>query len=393
MAEKGADPDSLKSLANQMRKGAEAIDALKGSISATLSAASWKGPDCEAYKSTWSGSSSQALSKAVADLTAVADSLVKQAVAQIAASAADGSGYNGSGGGGTGGAGGSGAGGDGGDTEEVPSTPAEIAAKIKEFADELNVPASVIAAAAQVMGWKKLMDVGDALKTGDPDVIAKALDPETLENIEKLQDADPGSYASVKSWFQAQEDLGADAAHEAASAAAPLDSLGEDASLFAKGSDLLGKVAAPLAVGADLYSVFNVSGDEATSDRIVSGVQLGGLGLAAAGTEVGGAALGLLGVDAVAAPIPVVGEVVVAGTALYMGGKFLYDNSQTIHDGVDAAAGGVWDATKWTGNELANVGSDIGNAASSVGNDLGHAASSVGSTISGGAKSVWDAVT
>ena len=92
--------------------------------------------------------------------------------------------------------------------------------------------------------------------------------------------------------------------------------------------DVVGKVALPLGVATDIGIL--VDGQSTGLDKGMAAANLGGIAVAATGTELGGTALALIGVDSVAAAIPVAGEVIIAGTALFFAGEFVYQHWDTI---------------------------------------------------------------
>ena len=77
-----------------------------------------------------------------------------------------------------------------------------------------------------------------------------------------------------------------------------------------------------------------------------------------AGTDALGGALGI--VDVSSGWIPVAGQVVLAGTALYLAGDWAYNNVKFFHDGIDD-----------TGHGLADVGGGIAHGASDVAHFFG----------------------
>jgi uncharacterized protein YukE len=80
--------------------------------------------------------------------------------------------------------------------------------------------------------------------------------------------------------------------------------------------------------------------------------------LGGAGTEALGGALGI--VDVSTSWIPVAGQVVLAGTALYLAGDWAYNNVKWFHNGVDAA-----------GHDLADAGDGVAHGAEDVAHFFG----------------------
>ncbi len=66
----GMDPEAVKSLAAQMIKAADQIEALAGQLSKQLANAAWVGPDATSFKNDWQShhqSQLKAVSNAVRD--------------------------------------------------------------------------------------------------------------------------------------------------------------------------------------------------------------------------------------------------------------------------------------------------------------------------------------
>lgn len=102
--------------------------------------------------------------------------------------------------------------------------------------------------------------------------------------------------------------------------------------------DVLGKVGLVLGVVSDVGML--ADGQATGLDKGMAAANLTGIGMAAAGTELGGTALGLLGVDAVAAAIPVAGEVIIAGTAIFFAAEWVHGHWGDItHWGDDVGHG------------------------------------------------------
>jgi hypothetical protein len=181
------------------------------------------------------------------------------------------------------------------------------------------------------------------------------------------------------------EDLAGDGFTEMARAAVPIDNV----SHFSGVMDVLGKVGFPLALAGDALTL--ADGQATGLDKGLSAANLAGVGLAATGTEAGGAALALVGVNAVADWIPIVGEVVVAGTAAYLAGEWIYnhwgDITNWAGDAGHALATGYHDASQFVGN----VTTDAQNLVNTGLHDAQHLASGAvheGEKVLSGAGSV-----
>lgn len=145
---------------------------------------------------------------------------------------------------------------------------------------------------------------------------------------------------------------------------------------LAKAYGILGRAGVGLAGVADLMTIFTsheegYSGAAWTTDRVMSGLNLAGLGAA----EFGASAATLLGADAAVSWVPVVGEVVVGGTALYLAGDFIYHHREQIAH-----------AAEWVGTHTAHLAVDAAHGAETVLNDVGQGELALGKTAVTGAE-------
>jgi hypothetical protein len=115
--------------------------------------------------------------------------------------------------------------------------------------------------------------------------------------------------------------------------------IGRIPSGFAGAMDVLGKFGLVLGVTSDIGIL--VDSQSAGLDKGMAGANLAGIGLAAAGTDLGGTALALVGVDSVAAAVPVAGEVIIAGTAVFFAGEWVYAHWDDITHWADDVGGFV----------------------------------------------------
>ena len=160
------------------------------------------------------------------------------------------------------------------------------------------------------------------------------------------------------------------------SALSRLESAVGGAESFSKWSKILGgasKVLTGIAVLGDVMTLIDQphEGGWGVVDRVAAGGNLVGLGIGAvAATSWGGALLA-------GTAIPVVGQVLVVGTGLYLAGSWLYDNWEPFHDVVDSAVGGIVDAAHATGEFLSDAGETIGEGLEAAGDAIGDALGSL----------------
>lgn len=234
---------------------------------------------------------------------------------------------------------------------------------LHKFLDLMGGPASVFGALgviSQVQSAQKLYSVLEAFDHGNWDFLSK-VNPKGWADVAAVESKfSSSSLEALNAQMKYMENLAGDGFTEMARAAIPIDNVTH----FSGFMDFLGKAGFPLAVAGDVLTL--ADGRATGLDRGLSGANLAGLGLAATGTEAGGAALALVGVNAVADWIPVVGEVVVAGTAAYLAGEWIYnhwgDITNWAGDAGHALATGYHDVTNFVGNvnqdaqQLVNAG-------------------------------------
>ncbi|MBN9170507.1 MAG: WXG100 family type VII secretion target, partial [Microbacterium sp.] len=86
----GADVAQLRDTAAELRRSAERLTSSRTTLSATLAASPWSGPDSERFRGEWQGALSRILQDAGARLAAAADALERNAADQEATSAVGG---------------------------------------------------------------------------------------------------------------------------------------------------------------------------------------------------------------------------------------------------------------------------------------------------------------
>lgn len=79
----GMDPDAVKSLAAQMIKAADQIDALSGQLTKQLNNTAWRGQDAERFKSDWQSHHMNQLKTVSNAVREAADRAQKNAEQQI----------------------------------------------------------------------------------------------------------------------------------------------------------------------------------------------------------------------------------------------------------------------------------------------------------------------
>lgn len=121
-----------------------------------------------------------------------------------------------------------------------------------------------------------------------------------------------------------------------------------------------GRVLAGAGLVADVLTVINPEADGARGWSLRGAAIVNG-GLIAADT------LGpLLGINALADGIPVVGEVVMVGTGLYLAGDWMYHNVAWFKNGCDAVGHAVSTGVSKAVDGVKHLGSSIGHAISSI---------------------------
>ena len=145
------------------------------------------------------------------------------------------------------------------------------------------------------------------------------------------------------------------------------------------------------AVASDIMILSD--GQSTEIDKTMAGVNLAGIGLAATGTSVGEVALDVLGLETTALPIPVVGEVLVAGTALYFGAEWTVQHWDQIEQwesdvghGLVAGYHALEHADQWVNNQIDSgvnwAGHALASGAATAGHDVESGLDSAGHFLS-----------
>jgi len=129
----------------------------------------------------------------------------------------------------------------------------------------------------------------------------------------------------------------------------------------------LAKVTGPTAIVGDL-AVAVAPPDEGAMGWVDRGAAVTNGGLIAADLALGG--------------IPVVGEVAIVATGVYLGGNYLYHHWTPFHDLCDTVGNTTVSVAKDVGHAVgsaaSSVGHEVGSVASGLGHDVGSAAQDVG---------------
>ena len=91
MAQVGADPDDLRALARTLRSAAGQLDDLSIGLARRTRSAGWRGPDADAFESSWQSRHRPALHASSSGLSDLARRAERQAAEQVRASSASGS--------------------------------------------------------------------------------------------------------------------------------------------------------------------------------------------------------------------------------------------------------------------------------------------------------------
>ena len=198
----------------------------------------------------------------------------------------------------------------------------------------------------------------------------------------------PESMQTLRAWYGWMGNAGPDALREIGHAA---DGMGVAPEGLAGIFDTIGKFALPIAAVGDILTI--ADSKSSGLDRGLSGANLVGMAAAGAGTAVGETALGLVGLNAAADWIPVAGEVVMAGTALYLAGEWAYTHREEIANAARATGRAIGDAATWVSDEelkLARAGAQVAGQVVAGVSDAAtatyHAAQAVADTVVSGAQ-------
>lgn len=190
---------------------------------------------------------------------------------------------------------------------------------------------------------------------------------QALADIDKASPANLAELAELEKSFGGLEAAAGDTASAASSA-----------TRLAQGLSGLSKVLGVTAIAGDVLTVL-----DPPDDGVMGYVDQGAAGING----------GLIAANLLMDEIPVVGEVVMIGTGLYLAGNFLYHNVQWFHDGCDAVADATVTAAKWVGHEAADAYHATTQALSTAADDVVAAGEDLLDDAGDLASSGWDAVT
>jgi uncharacterized protein YukE len=247
---------------------------------------------------------------------------------------------------------------------------------LHEVADELGGPGtalSVLGLEQQGMSWAKIVQAYNAVKSVDPAKL-KAADPAAFEKFEAMtKDLEDGDMNGLHKLIQLQDKVMDNALDGAKNAAVPGagDNEAANAADLSEGGnsllDTLGKVGFGLAIVGDVDTLF-VNKDATGLDKGMAGANLAGIAAVEGGSQVAM----LVGLNAAADAIPIVGEVVIAGTAIYFAQEWARAHWDDIKQWSADAVHGIEDAGKWTETQLNNLNDLVDHTITTGAKDLVH---------------------
>lgn len=342
----GADTDRLREHAGVLRERAQRLVELRESLEPlVMDESAWQGPDADAFRAQWTGSTAAQLSQRGEELSRRGADLDAQAEEQDTASGQDA---------------GSGTGGDGGGNGEEGSGPFSF------LKDLLRNGQSLSKKGAQLLDFlKRIPTAADEFAHLAEAGLQKLWRASYLDEL----------FNGGKGWQKAAENLlgklGLPSSIGKFEPATWLNKLDDVAPFLKTGGKLLGKALPFVDIGFGLHQAF-------TADNAYDRWS-GGIGAA------GGTLLAIAPFTGPAAPI--VGAVGAGLGVVSIGmdvGKLVYEN----WDGITGAMGDAWNATTGAVSDAASTVSDaVGNAAESVKDTV----SDVGSAVSDGIGKVGDA--
>jgi uncharacterized protein YukE len=376
------DPDALLRLADELDGHAGTVGQLSSDTanytSLARTSANWSGSAADAY-STFTGGVSQGVAGVPAPLTSVAGAIRNYAgvlkSAQQRVTAAQNAAQNATG---TAAAGATATA----DsttkaaTSEVEQSGEETKGALQGAIEDLN---KLWEKSEPVRGFiEKLHAPWDAL--GADSVLDAAIKKgeSITEAVADWQKEMPGE---VDKWWSEVSSL----AHDADNGLASWDDVGAMADRFASKVDAaeaftkqwaedtswVGKATAVGDVAGKVLGVTALVGDAGTLIHPEDSGVMGNVDRAAAGVN-GALVIANLATD----EIPVVGEVTMIGTGVYLGGDYLYHHWPWFHNTANTVGHAVASAATTTAHAVASAATTTAHAVSSAASDVGHAASS-----------------
>jgi WXG100 family type VII secretion target len=221
-----------------------------------------------------------------------------------------------------------------------------------DLADTLGGPGTALALLGleqQGWSWTKLYSVWNAARTSDLDKLARA-NPAEWRKVQQIADEfGEGDMRALAGKLKYESSTLDELFGESKAAAVPLGDV--PAGAGAGTLDVLGKIGFGLAIVGDADTLF-FNKDASGTDKAMAGANLGGIALAEGGESVAGV---LLASDAAAAAVPVVGEVIIAGTAVYFATEWTVQHWDDIKRWSGDALHGIEHAGEWTSHELGAV--------------------------------------
>jgi hypothetical protein len=247
---------------------------------------------------------------------------------------------------------------------------------LHEVADDLGGPGtalSILGLEQQGVTWGKIVQAYNAVKTVDPDKL-RAADPAEFAKFETLtKDLETGDMNGLKAQLAMKGNIMDNALGKAKDAAVP-GSGESDAAGAADAADggnalldTLGKVGLGLALVGDVDTLF-LNKDASGLDKGMAGANLAGIGA----VEVGGQVAMAMELNAAADAIPIVGEVVIAGTAIYFAQEWARAHWDDIKHWSSDAVHGIEDAATWTNDQVNKVNAFVDHSLVTGGKDLVH---------------------
>jgi uncharacterized protein YukE len=247
---------------------------------------------------------------------------------------------------------------------------------LHEVADNLGGPGtalSVLYLEQQGVSWGKVVQAYNAVKSVDPEKL-RAADPAEYEKFETLvKDLETGDANGLVEQIKMKDSVMINALARAKNAAVPGagDSTLSDTKVAAEDSnkllDVLGRLGLGLAVVGDVDTLF-LNKDATGLDKGMAGANLAGIGA----VEFGSQAAFALELNAATDAIPIVGEVVIAGTAVYFAQEWARAHWGEIKQWSADAAHGIENAATWTNDKLNEFNTMVDHTLATGGKDLVH---------------------